>query len=79
VITATGRHIENVAWRPAVIVDDLPQPLSGAAATDAITGWDGARSCTDATAAPGPPLATESTETSPAPPAAIAELSVDQG
>ena len=29
VITATGRHIDNVTWRPAVIADDLPQPLSG--------------------------------------------------
>ena len=29
VITATGRHIDSVTWRPAVIVDDLPQPLTG--------------------------------------------------
>ena len=29
-ITATGRHIDVVTWRPAVIVDDLPQPLTGA-------------------------------------------------
>ncbi len=27
-VTATGRHIDKVIWRPAVIVDDLPQPLS---------------------------------------------------
>ena len=33
VITVTGRHIDQVTWRPAVIVDDLPQPLSGDAAT----------------------------------------------
>ena len=24
VIAATGRHIDQVTWRPAVIVDDLP-------------------------------------------------------
>ena len=36
VITATGRHIDDVTWRPAVIVDDLPQPLSGTAATAAV-------------------------------------------
>ena len=29
VITATGRHIDQVTWRPAVIVDDLPEPLFG--------------------------------------------------
>ena len=33
VITVTGRHIDQVTWRPAVIVDDLPQPLSGDEAT----------------------------------------------
>ena len=27
VITATGRHIDDATWRPAVIVDDLPRPL----------------------------------------------------
>ncbi len=35
VISATGRHIDQVTWRPAVIVNDLPQPLSGDAATAA--------------------------------------------
>jgi hypothetical protein len=30
VISATGRHIDQVTWRPAVIVNDLPQPLAGA-------------------------------------------------
>ena len=42
VITATGRHIDQVTWRPAVIVDDLPQPLSGDAATAALAAWSGA-------------------------------------
>jgi poly-gamma-glutamate synthesis protein (capsule biosynthesis protein) len=78
VVTATGRHIDDVTWRPAVIVDDLPQPLTGQAAESAITSWNQDRSCTDATATPGPSLATKSTETSPAPAAAVQPLTVDQ-
>jgi poly-gamma-glutamate synthesis protein (capsule biosynthesis protein) len=77
VITATGRHIDDVTWRPAVIVDDLPQPLSGTAATSAVASWNAARSCTDVTAAPGGPLATATTETSPATPTVVQQLSVD--
>ena len=57
VISATGRHIDSVTWRPAVIVDDLPQPLSGAAATAALTAWNQARSCTNVSATPGAPVA----------------------
>jgi Bacterial capsule synthesis protein PGA_cap len=78
-VTATGRHIDKVTWRPAVIVEDLPQPLSGAAAISATASWNAARSCTDATATPGRALATEASETSPAPPAEVAQLSVDRG
>ena len=47
VITATGRHIDSATWRPAVIVDDLPQPLTGAAAAAAVAHWEAARGCTD--------------------------------
>jgi hypothetical protein len=79
VITATGRHIDNVTWRPAVIVDDLPQPLTGDAATSALTSWESARGCTDATSIAGPSLASKASETSPAQPAEVAQLSVDQG
>ena len=53
VITATGRHIDQVTWRPAVIVDDLPQPLAGAAATAALAAWNQARACTNVSVAPG--------------------------
>ena len=77
VITATGRHIDQVTWRPAVIVDDLPQPLTGAAATDAVATWKQDRACTNATATPTAPLATATTETSPASPAAVQPLTVD--
>ena len=79
VITATGRHIDAVTWRPATIVDDLPQPLSGDAATAALAAWNQARSCTNVAAAPGTPVATTQTETSAAPPAAVQQLSVDSG
>ena len=43
VIAATGRHIDQVTWRPAEIVDDLPQPLSGGAAAAALATWNQAR------------------------------------
>jgi Bacterial capsule synthesis protein PGA_cap len=79
VIAATGRHIDSVTWRPAVIVDDLPQPLSGDAATAALAAWNGARSCTNASVTPGAPLASVQTETSPAPPATVQALSTDGG
>ncbi len=77
VITATGRHIDNVTWRPAIIEDEVPQPLSGAAAASALQSWNAARTCTDASPAPGASLATPSSETSPASPALTRELSAD--
>jgi hypothetical protein len=79
VITATGRHIDTVTWRPAVIVDDLPQPLTGAAATSALAAWNQSRTCTNASAAPGAAVATVTTETAPAPASAVQTLSVDSG
>jgi poly-gamma-glutamate synthesis protein (capsule biosynthesis protein) len=79
VITATGRHIDQVTWRPAVIVDDLPQPLAGDAATAALADWNQARTCTNVSARPGTPVATVESETSPASPTAVQTLSVDSG
>jgi hypothetical protein len=79
IITATGRHIDQVTWRPAVIVNDLPQPLTGAAATAAVASWDQDRSCTNASATPGESWATDSSETTPAPTTAVQALSVDSG
>jgi poly-gamma-glutamate synthesis protein (capsule biosynthesis protein) len=73
----TGRHIDQVTWRPAVIQDDLPQPLTGSAATDALNSWNGARSCTNVTPSAGTPMATVASETSPAPAAVVQQLSVD--
>jgi hypothetical protein len=62
VMTATGRKIDNVSWRPAVIVNDLPQPLTGTSATAALAQWNAARSCTDTTAEGSASIATPSTE-----------------
>jgi Bacterial capsule synthesis protein PGA_cap len=77
VITATGRHIDGVTWRPAVIENELPVPLSGAAATTALSSWANARTCTDLTPGAGAPVASIATETSPAPPAVAQQLSQD--
>jgi poly-gamma-glutamate synthesis protein (capsule biosynthesis protein) len=77
VITATGRHIDSVIWRPAVIVDDLPQPLSGEAAAQAVAGWNAGRSCTDATATPETPLSTPQTESTPPSASVVEQLSTD--
>jgi hypothetical protein len=41
--------------------------------------WTAARSCTDVTASPGTPVATASSETSPASAAVAQQLSVDSG
>ncbi len=79
VISATGRHINQVLWRPAVIVNDLPQPLSGDAATAALAAWNQARSCTNVSASAGAPVATEGTESSPASAATVQSLSTDSG
>ena len=79
VISATGRDIDQVTWRPAVIVNDLPQPLSGAAATTALAAWNQARACTNVSVAPGAPVASAQTESAPAPSAAVQALSADSG
>ena len=79
VVTVTGRHIDQATWRPALIVDDLPQPLSGDAATAALAAWNQARACTDVTAAPGASVASAHSESSPAPPSTVQTLSTDSG
>jgi hypothetical protein len=75
VITATGRHIDSVTWRPALIEDSLPVPLSGATAAAALQNWTNARKCTDLTPAAGASVTSTATETSPAPPAVAPQLS----
>jgi hypothetical protein len=52
-------------------------PLTGDDATAALQSWNAARSCTDLSTTPGGSIATQATETSPAPPSAVQQLSVD--
>jgi poly-gamma-glutamate synthesis protein (capsule biosynthesis protein) len=65
IITAVGRHITSATFRPATILDGLPEPLTGTPATTAVQSWDAARSCTDLSATPTASLASERGETSP--------------
>lgn len=76
-VTVTGRHIDQVVWRPAVIEDDLPQPLSGGAAQSALVSWNAARSCTNVMPTPGSSIATPTSETTMPAPSVVAQLSVD--
>ena len=70
-ITAEGRRITGVVWRPATILAGLPQPLTGAPATAALQSWNAARSCTNLSSSPSTSLTTMRGETTPfvAPPA----------
>ncbi len=77
IVTATGRHIDSTTWRPAVIQDDLPQPLTGTAAAAALASWNQARACTNAAVAPSTSLATPATETSPGDPTVVQSISTD--
>jgi poly-gamma-glutamate synthesis protein (capsule biosynthesis protein) len=79
VISATGRVITSATWRPAVIVDDLPQPLSGGAATAALAAWNQARSCTNVAVTPGASVSTVQTEGAPVSPSTAQQLSTDSG
>jgi poly-gamma-glutamate synthesis protein (capsule biosynthesis protein) len=74
IITAEGRHVTAVVWRPATIVAGLPQPLTGAPAAAAVQSWNAARACTNLTAGPSTSLTTLHGETVPfvAPPASAA-------
>ena len=71
IVTAQGRHITNVVFRPATILSGLPQPLTGAPAAAAVQSWNAARSCTNLSVTPATSLATMHGETVPfvAPPA----------
>ncbi len=72
VITAQGRHITGAVWRPATILNGLPQPLTGAPATAAVQSWNAARGCTNLSPTPAKSLTTMRGETVAfvAPPAA---------
>ena len=63
IITAEGRHITGVVFRPATILAGLPQPLSGAPAATALQSWNAARGCTGLSATPSTSAATMRGET----------------
>jgi len=65
VITAQGRRITGAVWRPATILDGVPQPLTGTPAATALQSWTAARSCTDLSATPSTSLTTMRGETVP--------------
>jgi poly-gamma-glutamate capsule biosynthesis protein CapA/YwtB (metallophosphatase superfamily) len=46
VVTATGRDIDSYEFKPALIRDGVPYPLSGGAADAAVASWNGLRGCT---------------------------------
>jgi hypothetical protein len=75
IVTAQGRRITGAVWRPATILDGVPQPLTGAPAATALQTWTAARGCTGLSATPSTSLTTMRGETVPfvapaAPPAA---------
>jgi poly-gamma-glutamate synthesis protein (capsule biosynthesis protein) len=63
-VTVVGRHITNSVFRPATIVNGLPEPLTGTPGTTALASWNAARGCTSLATAPSVSLATEQGETS---------------
>ncbi|MDW5592717.1 CapA family protein [Conexibacter stalactiti] len=59
-VTVTGRRIDRAAWRPALISDGAPIPLTGTDRTAAIRDWRRLRDCTGlARQASGDYLSTE--------------------
>jgi poly-gamma-glutamate capsule biosynthesis protein CapA/YwtB (metallophosphatase superfamily) len=80
-VTVTGRHIVSATFRPATILDGLPQPLSGPPETAALGQWQAARSCTDLSATPSPSVASERGETVPfvSPPATTTTTTTSAG
>ena len=65
VITAVGRHVTGVAFRPATILNGLPQALTGTPAQTALQSWNAARTCTGLAATPTTSVATMRAESVP--------------
>jgi poly-gamma-glutamate synthesis protein (capsule biosynthesis protein) len=84
IVTAQGRRITGAVWRPATILDGVPQPLTGTPATAAVASWNAARSCTNLSATPTTSLTTMRSETVPfvapaAPPATTTTTAASSG
>jgi poly-gamma-glutamate synthesis protein (capsule biosynthesis protein) len=75
-ITMTGRRVDAYRWRPAIVENELPVPVTGAAANEVQARWVGARSCTDLTDRPTRSLASPPSEGSGVAPALLAVLSL---
>lgn len=54
-VTATGRRIDDYRWDPATLSNNVPVPLSGAAADAERAAMDALRSCTGLSATPTGP------------------------
>jgi poly-gamma-glutamate synthesis protein (capsule biosynthesis protein) len=74
VVTATGRRIDGYQWKPAVIRNSLPVPLSGAAEAAALATMDQRRDCAGLTATPTTPTAPPT-----AAPAAVGPTTTTEG
>lgn len=51
-LTVDGRRVTNPRWIPGEIVNGLPTPLTGSAATAAVSRWNALRQCSGLTSAP---------------------------
>ncbi len=65
IITAQGRHITGAVWRPATILNGLPQPLPAPRPRRRSRAGTPRASCTDLSATPSTSLATMRGETVP--------------
>jgi len=45
-LQVTGRKVTRSTWSPAVIKNGIPRPLTGKAASTAVTRWEALRKCT---------------------------------
>ncbi len=48
-VTVTGRDVDAYRWAPAQLVGQLPRPLKGTAADQALRAWESLRGCTGLT------------------------------
>lgn len=62
VVTITGRHVDGWSWRPAIVDDEIPVPVTGTAAHEIQQRLIEARACTDLTPGPTSPLASLASE-----------------
>jgi poly-gamma-glutamate synthesis protein (capsule biosynthesis protein) len=78
-VTVTGRHIDRYEWRPALLEDEVPVPLQGSRAHNALAAWERLRSCARLGAAAGVSLASTQTERTMPPANVISQLSRNPG